>query len=120
MASARVRLKHKMIHVSPEAASQVKKILSEQNKPVETSLRVSVEGGGCSGLSYKLDFTEEKKTDDKVFEEQGIRVVVDPKSYLYLKGMTLEFSGGLNGTGFGFKNPNATKSCGCGSSFAVS
>ena len=109
-----------MIYVSLEAANQVKKILFEQKKPEGTSLRVSVEGGGCSGLSYKLDFTDQDKSDDKVFEEAGIRVVVDPKSYLYLKGMTLEFSGGLNGTGFGFKNPNATKSCGCGSSFAVS
>jgi iron-sulfur cluster assembly protein len=82
-------------------------------------LRVAVVGGGCSGLSYKLDFQKEPQPQDKVFEQDGVKIFIDPKSFLYLKGLTLDYSSGLNGTGFTFKNPNASKSCGCGTSFAV-
>ena len=82
-------------------------------------IRVSVVSGGCSGLSYKLDFDNESKPNDQVFEDNGIKVVTDLKSFLYLFNTTLEFSGGLNGKGFHFDNPNATRTCGCGESFAV-
>ncbi|MCB0406376.1 MAG: iron-sulfur cluster assembly accessory protein [Bdellovibrionales bacterium] len=108
-----------MIHVSPEAVKKIKELQTEAPMGPGMGLRVAVVGGGCSGMSYKLDFAKEPTPEDKVFEQDGVRVFVDPKSYLYIKGLTLEYSGGLNGTGFGFKNPNATKSCGCGSSFAV-
>jgi iron-sulfur cluster assembly protein len=82
-------------------------------------LRVSVAGGGCSGLSYKLDFVEASTEKDRVFEKEGVKVAVDPKSYLFLEGMELDYSGGLNGKGFVFNNPNAKKSCGCGNSFSA-
>src|SRR5215203_2530078 len=82
-------------------------------------LRVSVVGGGCSGLSYKLDFDNESKPMDQVFEDNGVKVVTDLKSFLYLVNTELEFSDGLNGKGFYFSNPNASRSCGCGESFAV-
>ena len=92
--------------------------MEEEKKP-NAGLRVAVVGGGCSGLSYKLDFQDAPQPNDKVFEQDGVKIFVDPKSFLYVKGLTLDYSGGLNGTGFTFKNPNATKSCGCGTSFAV-
>lgn len=82
-------------------------------------LRVSVVGGGCSGLSYKLDFDSELKPMDQVFDDNGVKVVTDLKSLLYLVNTTLEFSDGLNGKGFYFNNPNASRTCGCGESFAV-
>jgi iron-sulfur cluster assembly protein len=82
-------------------------------------VRVGVEGGGCSGLSYKLDFDNTLKNDDKQFEDKGIKIVVDKKSFLYLVGTELDFTDGLNGKGFNFVNPNATRTCGCGESFAV-
>lgn len=82
-------------------------------------VRVSVVSGGCSGLSYKMDFDNESQPNDQVFEDNGIKVVTDLKSFLYLCNTTLEFSGGLNGKGFFFNNPNATRECGCGESFAV-
>ena len=83
------------------------------------ALRVAVEGGGCSGLMYQLTFDNAKKEGDSSFEDNGIEVVVDKKSYLYLMGTILDFSGGLNGKGFVFKNPNADRTCGCGESFSV-
>lgn len=107
-----------MIYLSEDAVKQIRRV-QEDEKITEGGLRVSVIGGGCSGMSYKLDFQKEPQPNDKIFEQDGIRVFVDPKSYLYIKGLTLDYSGGLNGTGFTFKNPNATKSCGCGTSFAV-
>ncbi len=107
-----------MIQVSETAVKQIKKLMEDENTP-GAGLRVSVVGGGCSGLSYKLDFQDAPQTTDKVYEQDGVKVFVDPKSFLYIKGLTLDYSGGLNGTGFTFKNPNATKSCGCGTSFAV-
>ena len=82
-------------------------------------MRVSVTSGGCSGLSYKLDFDDSLQDEDQVFEDNGVKVVTDLKSFLYLCNTTLEFSGGLNGKGFYFNNPNASRTCGCGESFAV-
>ena len=82
-------------------------------------LRVSVVGGGCSGLSYKMDFDKESKPTDQVFEDNGVKVVTDLKSFLYLVNTTLEFSDGLNGKGFYFNNPNASRTCSCGESFSV-
>ena len=107
-----------MIHISQNAAQQIQGLLTKETR-TGAFLRVKVVGGGCSGLSYKLDFDIEKKPDDKTFEENGVSVVVDPKSYLHLIGTELDFSGGLNGKGFVFNNPMAKKSCGCGSSFNV-
>ena len=107
-----------MITLSESAVKQIKHLQAEE-KVAGGGLRVSVVGGGCSGLSYKLDFQKESAPNDKIFEQDGVKVFVDPKSFLYIKGLTLDYSGGLNGTGFNFKNPNAAKSCGCGTSFAV-
>ena len=87
--------------------------------PSEAFIRVGVKGGGCSGLSYELTFDTDLKQEDKVFENNGIRVVVDKKSFLYLIGTELDYSGGLNGKGFVFINPNASRTCACGESFAV-
>ncbi len=107
-----------MITLTERAIDQIKRVQTEEKKP-GYALRVSVAGGGCSGLSYKLDFVETTGERDKVFEQGGVKVVVDSKSFLYLNGLTLDFSSGLNGKGFEFQNPNAKKSCGCGSSFGV-
>lgn len=108
------------INVSEKAAEEVKKILAKENMPAETAgLRVGVKGGGCSGFSYSMALAEAPSEDDKVFEDQGIRLFVDKKSYLYLNGTSLEFQDGLMGRGFVFNNPNAEKTCGCGSSFGV-
>lgn len=107
-----------MIALTDSAIHQIGKLQAEENK-AGCVLRVSVVGGGCSGMSYKLDFDSNTGDKDKIFEFGGVRVAVDPKSYLFLKGMTLDFSAGLNGRGFEFSNPNASKSCGCGSSFSV-
>ena len=94
--------------------------MEEEGKNLnEAFIRVGVKGGGCSGLSYDLSFDTELKEDDKVFEDNGMKVVVDKKSFLYLIGTELDYSGGLNGKGFIFKNPNANRTCGCGESFAV-
>ena len=82
-------------------------------------VRVAVEGGGCSGLSYKLDFDNEMKKGDQEFEDKGLKLVLDMKSFLYLAGTELDFSDGLNGKGFNFNNPNASRTCGCGESFSV-
>jgi iron-sulfur cluster assembly protein len=82
-------------------------------------VRVGVKSGGCSGLSYDLKFDKTQKETDKVFESNGVKIIVDTKSFLYLIGTTLEYSGGLNGTGFVFKNPNANRTCGCGESFSL-
>ena len=87
--------------------------------PEKDFVRVGVKSGGCSGLSYELNFDKNKDTDDKVFEHYGIKIVVDKKSFLYLIGTTLEYPGGLNGKGFVFINPNASRTCGCGESFSL-
>ncbi len=108
-----------MIEVTDKAREQVKKIQGE-NDLGEAVLRMGVRGGGCSGLSYTLGFDEEVSDYDHVFEMgDGIRIVVDMKSFLYLKGTTLDYTADLLGGGFKFENPNARKSCGCGSSFQV-
>ena len=86
----------------------------------DSFVRVGVKSGGCSGLSYDLKFDNDMGEDDKLFEDNDVRIVVDKKSFLYLAGTTLEYSGGLNGKGFVFNNPNATDNCGCGESFTVS
>ena len=85
----------------------------------EAFIRVGVKGGGCSGLTYHLEFDTELKEDDKVFEDKGIKIVCDKKSMLYLVGTELDFTGGLNGNGFSFNNPNASRTCGCGESFSI-
>ncbi len=110
-----------MIFVSDKAKERVGTLLKEANLAGgdEYFLRVSVVGGGCSGLSYKLDFDNIRKPADQEFEHNGVKVVTDLKSFLYLVNTTLEFSEGLNGKGFYFNNPNASRSCGCGESFAV-
>ena len=87
--------------------------------PTTDYIRVGVKSGGCSGLSYDLDFDKEMQEEDKVFEDNGVKIIVDKKSFLYLIGTTLEYSGGLNGTGFVFNNPNANRTCGCGESFSL-
>lgn len=107
-----------MIHLSEKAAAEIKRLLQQKSNG-EQYLRVQVVGGGCSGMSYKLEFEKDKKDSDKVFSEHGVSLIVDPKSYLFVINTTLEFSDGLNGKGFSFDNPNAKKHCGCGSSFAV-
>lgn len=110
-----------MIYVSDKAKARVKVLLKESamdDKP-DYFLRVSVVSGGCSGLSYQLDFDNQQKPGDQVFEDNGVKVVTDLKSFLYLVNTTLEFSEGLNGKGFYFNNPNASRSCACGESFAV-
>ena len=109
-----------MINVSETAKSKVKTLMLEDGMKLENSyIRVGVESGGCSGLSYKMDFTTDKNDEDKMFEDNGVKILVDKKSLLYLLGTTLEYSGGLNGKGFQFNNPNANRTCGCGESFAV-
>lgn len=108
-----------MIQISETAAKRLSFLKSEEGKADSAFLRVEVKKGGCSGLSYKMNFETDLRTEDKVFEHFGQKVVVDTQSFLYLIGMTLDYSGGLNGRGFVFQNPNATKNCGCGSSFNV-
>lgn len=108
-----------MIQISEAAAKRLSLLKSEEGKDPSAFLRVEVKKGGCSGLSYKMDFDTNLRESDKTFEHHGQKVVVDGNSFLYLIGMTLDYSGGLNGRGFVFENPNATKNCGCGSSFNV-
>lgn len=108
-----------MITVSPGAVKQIYKLKEEGGLGAEYFLRVSVVGGGCSGLSYKLDFDNETKPGDQEFIYEDVKIVCDMKSFLYLCGTELDFSDGLNGKGFNFINPNATRTCGCGESFAV-
>lgn len=109
-----------MVNVSDTAAQQLLNIFIEENKdPKENYVRVGVKSGGCSGLSYVLDFEEKPFEDDKVVESNGINLLINKKSLLYLIGTTLEYSSGLNGKGFYWENPNAQRSCGCGESFSL-
>lgn len=108
-----------MIHISEKATEKVRQLKATTGLGDDYFLRVSVVGGGCSGLSYKLDFDNEAQPNDQTFEENGVKLVTDLKSFLYLCDTTLDFSDGLNGKGFHFENPNASRSCGCGESFAV-
>jgi iron-sulfur cluster assembly protein len=109
------------IYLSDKAKEKVIQLMGEAGIANDPSyfLRVGVAGGGCSGLSYKLDFDNEQKPTDQVFEDKGLKIVTDLKSLLYLVNTTLDFSDGLNGKGFQFINPNASRTCGCGESFAV-
>lgn len=108
-----------MITVTENARNHALQLISEEKRPGDTFIRVGVEGGGCSGLSYKLEFDTDMKEGDQQFEDKGIRIVVDRKSFLYLVGTELEYTGGINGKGFVFNNPNASRTCGCGESFGV-
>jgi iron-sulfur cluster assembly protein len=107
-----------MIHLSENAQKAIKKFKDEQNKP-NAFLRVGVRGGGCSGFSYDVKFDEEIGSNDREFDCDGIKVVCDVKSLLYLTGMTLDYTQEMLGGGFKFTNPNATGTCGCGTSFTV-
>ena len=108
-----------MITVTENAKNHALQLISQEERPADTFIRVGVEGGGCSGLSYKLEFDNAMKEGDQQFEDKGVRIVVDRKSFLYLVGTELEYTGGINGKGFVFNNPNASRTCGCGESFGV-
>ena len=108
-----------MLFVADSAKERILSIMKEQDLDEDFFIRVSVTSGGCSGLSYNLDFDNESQENDQVFEDNEMKIVCDLKSFLYLCNTTLEFSGGLNGKGFYFNNPNASRECGCGESFAV-
>jgi iron-sulfur cluster assembly protein len=109
-----------MIKVSDSAKRKVTELMLEDGfNPKADFVRVGVKSGGCSGLSYDLTFDKKQEENDKVFEENDVRIIVDKKSFLYLVGTTLEYSGGLNGKGFVFNNPNANRTCGCGESFSL-
>ena len=109
-----------MIKVSETAKKKVIELMNDEGYSYSTDfVRVGVKSGGCSGLSYDLKFDKEREEEDKMFEDNGVKIIVDKKSLLYLIGTTLEYSGGLNGTGFVFNNPNANRTCGCGESFSL-
>ena len=109
------------IYISDKAKARLLELMQESGHAADPSyfVRVGVVGGGCSGLSYKLDFDNQQKPSDQVFEHNGMKVVTDLKSFLYLVNTVLEYSDGLNGKGFYFNNPNASRTCGCGESFSV-
>lgn len=109
-----------MIKVSDQAKTKAVQLMTEDGfDPENDFIRVGVKSGGCSGLEYVLNFDNQKNDTDQIFEDNGIKIIVDKKSILYLAGTTLEFSGGLNGKGFVFNNPNASRTCGCGESFSL-
>ncbi|EAR02675.1 HesB/IscA family protein [Maribacter sp. HTCC2170] len=109
-----------MIQVSETAKQRVISLMTEEGFDASKDyVRVGVKSGGCSGLSYELDFDNKINETDKVFEDNAVRILVDKKSFLYLVGTVLEYSGGLNGKGFVFNNPNAQRTCGCGESFSL-
>jgi iron-sulfur cluster assembly protein len=107
------------IKITARAVGEISKIKEQNTIPETYGLRVGVKGGGCSGLSYTLGFDAESRENDKILDLQGLQIFVDKKSLFYLMGVELDFTDGLNGRGFTFNNPNATKTCGCGSSFGV-
>ncbi len=107
------------ITITEKAAAEVRRIKAQNSIPDAHALRLGVKGGGCSGFSYVLGFDSESRGGDQIFELHGIKVCVDPKSMFYISGTELDFSDGLNGRGFVFNNPKATKTCGCGSSFSA-
>jgi iron-sulfur cluster assembly protein len=112
-------VEHVGIEISVNAAERIKKVFADQQMPEGSCLRVGIKGGGCSGFSYTLDVTDRPAEDDEVFESNGVRIVTDPKSYLYLNGTTIDYEEGLLKGGFVFNNPNAKRSCGCGASFSA-
>ena len=107
------------IELTPNAAEKIKKVFADQEMPAGSCLRVGIKGGGCSGFSYTLDVTDKPAADDEVFESNGVRIVTDPKSYLYLNGTSIDYEDALLKGGFVFNNPNAKRSCGCGASFST-
>jgi iron-sulfur cluster assembly protein len=122
MAETTVETKPKVeeeIRITPRAVDEVRRIKEENKVPESFSLRVGVKGGGCSGFTYVLLFDDQSREGDHAFDISGVKVVVDPKSLFFISGMELDFSHGLNGKGFVFNNPHATRTCGCGSSFGV-
>lgn len=108
-----------MITITDKAKAKIDEVMEVENYDSSYFVRVSVESGGCSGLSYSLNFDNESQKDDQEFEDKGIKLVLNIKSFLYLAGTELDFSDGLTGKGFVFNNPNASRSCACGESFAV-
>jgi len=108
-----------VIQLTERATKEIRRIITEQSMSEATALRVGVKGGGCSGFSYTLGFDDQLSEIDQLSEVEGVRVVCDPKSFLYLNGTQIDFEDNLMGRGFKFGNPNAAKSCGCGESFAV-
>ena len=108
-----------MFKISNVAKTQLLSLMKEDNLDESCFVRIGVETGGCSGLSYKLNFDQKQNKSDKLLENNGIKVLIDRKSFLYLAGTTLNYFGGLNGKGFVFENPNANRTCGCGESFSV-
>ena len=108
-----------MLFVADSAKQRIREIEKEDKLTKEHFVRVSVTSGGCSGLTYQMDFDNESRPDDQVFEDNDVKIVTDLRSFLYLCNTTLEFSGGLEGKGVYFNNPNASRTCGCGESFAV-
>ena len=109
-----------MIEVTEKAKLKAMELMKEDGYDASKDyIRVGVKSGGCSGLSYELNFDKEEKENDKIFEHNDIKIIIDKKSFLYLVGTTLDYSGGLNGAGFVFKNPNANRTCGCGESFSL-
>lgn len=108
-----------MLFVSDAAKKKIEEIIAREGHGEDTFIRVSVSGGGCSGLTYQMDFDKERKPDDQEFEDKGLKLITDLKSFLYICNTTLDFSEGLNGKGFHFVNPNASRTCACGESFAV-
>lgn len=108
-----------MLFVSDSAKSQIEKIMQKEGRGDDYFVRVSVVSGGCSGFTYELDFDNENREGDEVFEDKGVKVVTDKKSFLYIFNTTLDFTDGLEGQGFYFNNPNASRTCACGESFAV-
>ena len=108
-----------MLFISDNAKKKIEALMAAQKLTQQHFIRVTVQGGGCSGLSYKMDFDTDLKADDQLFEDKGVKLVTDLRSFLYVCNTTLDFSDGLNGKGFEFKNPNATRTCACGESFAV-
>lgn len=108
-----------MITVTEKAKNRIQEILQDERYDASYFVRVAVESGGCSGLTYKLDFDNTERNGDQTFEDKGVKIVLDIKSFLYLAGTELDYSDGLTGKGFNFINPNASRTCACGESFAV-
>ena len=108
-----------MFEITDIAKNKLLSLMSEEGFNDKSFVRIGVETGGCSGLSYKLNFDKNINDNDKLIENNGVKVIIDKKSFLYLIGTTLNYFGGLNGKGFVFENPNANRTCGCGESFSV-
>ncbi|MBX2902133.1 MAG: iron-sulfur cluster assembly accessory protein [Chitinophagales bacterium] len=108
-----------MLYVSDAASEKIKSIIQSEQKPEGSFVRITVQGGGCSGLSYNMQLDNQLQPEDQIFEDKGIKLVTDLRSFLYVCNTTLEFTDGLNGKGFHFSNPNASRTCACGESFSV-